>query len=230
MRVQTNNVSCEGALELMSPFIDSMVGTEEAESLRSHLAECTSCRRQLQSFVSLRNLFAGVEPVPVPEDLQLDTRVKLSHERLNNIRDRWQARFDNILKPFAMPAVMGVVLTLLGFGMVFGGLTSPRTVLAEDGQGVFVAGIHLPPSTSESTLRRFGAASASPALEDALSIQGEINNNGKIDDFKVIAGARSPGVDQWLQELVLLSQFKPATHWGLPVRSRIILSFVTVRG
>jgi hypothetical protein len=29
---------------------------------------------------------------------------------------------------------------------------------------------------------------------------------------------------------VLFSQFKPATHWGLPVRSRIILSFVTVRG
>ncbi len=119
MRVQSN-ISCEAALELMSPFIDSMVAVEESESLRSHLSECTSCRRQLQSFVSLRNVFASVEPVPVPEDLQLETRVKLSHERLYNIRDRWQARFDNILKPFAMPAVMGIVLTLLGFGILLG--------------------------------------------------------------------------------------------------------------
>ena len=229
MRVQSN-VSCEAALELMSPFIDSMVGVEESESLRSHLAECSSCRRQLQSFISLRNLFAGVEPVPVPEDLQLETRVKLSHERLHSVRDWWRARFDNILKPLAMPAVMGIVLTLVGFGVLFGGLNSPRAVIMEDGQGVFVAPIYQPPSTPELTLRRLGAASVSPAMVDALSIQGELNNRGQIDDFKVIAGARSAGVDQWLQELVLLSQFKPATHWGLPVRSRIILSFVTVRG
>jgi putative zinc finger protein len=226
-----SNISCEAALELMSPFIDSMVGVEEAESLRSHLAECTSCRRQLQSFVSLRNLFAGVEPVPVPEDLQLETRVRLSHERLYDIRDRWQARFDNILKPFAMPAVMGIILTLLGFGILFGGLTSPRTVIAESGQSVFVAPIYQPPSTLESTLRRLEGASVSPALSDALSMQVEVNPRGRIDEFKVISGARSPGVDQWLQELVLLSQFKPAvSRWGLPVRSRIILSFVTVRG
>jgi anti-sigma factor RsiW len=229
MRVQSN-VSCEAALELMSPFIDSMVGVEEAEALRSHLAGCTSCRRQLQSFISLRNLFAGVEPVPVPEDLQLETRVRLSHERLYNRRDRWQTRFDNILKPFAMPAAMGIVLTLLTFGVLFGGLSSPRTVVAEEGHGVFVAGIYQPPSTPASTVIRLQGASVSPALVDALSIQGELNNRGQIDDFKVIAGARSPGVDQLLQELVLLSQFKPATHWGLPVRSRIILSFVTVRG
>lgn len=229
MRVQSN-ISCEAALELMSPFIDSMVGMDEAESLRSHLAECRSCRRQLQSFISLRNLFAGVEPVPAPEDLQLDTRVKLSHERLNNVRDRWQARFDNILKPFAVPAVMGIALTLLGFGILLGSFTAPRTVIAEDGQGVFVAGIYQPPSTPEPTLRRLGATSVSPELRDAVSIQGELNNRGQIDDFKVISGARSQGVDQLLQELVLFSQFRPATHWGLPVRSRIILSFVTVRG
>jgi hypothetical protein len=226
-----SNISCEAALELMSPFIDSMVGVEEAESLRSHLAECTSCRRQLQSFVSLRNLCAGVEPVPVPEDLQLETRVRLSHERLYNIRDRWQARFDNMLKPFAMPAAMGIVVTLLAFGILFGGLTSPRTVIAENGHGVFVAPIYLPPSTPESTLRRLEGASVSPALSDALSMQVEVNPRGRIDEFKVIAGARSPGVDQWLQELVLFSQFKPAvSRWGLPVRSRVILSFVTVRG
>ena len=229
MRVQSN-ISCEAALELMSPFIDSMVAVEESESLRSHLSECTSCRRQLQSFVSLRNVFASVEPVPVPEDLQLETRVKLSHERLCNIRDRWQARFDNILKPFAMPAVMGIVLTLLGFGILLGGLTSPDGVILEDGRGVFEAGIYQPPSTPEPTLRRLGASASNPEMADALSIQSELNNRGQIDGFKVIAGTRSPGVDQWLQEFVLFSQFRPATHWGLPVRSRIILSFVTVRG
>ena len=135
MRVQSN-ISCEAASELMSPFIDSMVSMDEADSLRSHLSDCKSCKRQLQSFISVRNVVAGVDPLPVPEDLQLETRIRLSHARQNNRGDQWQARFDNILKPFAMPAVMGVILTLLGFGILFGGLTAPRQVIAsEDGRG-----------------------------------------------------------------------------------------------
>jgi hypothetical protein len=228
MRVESN-ISCEAALELISPFIDSMVTVGAADSLQSHLSNCKSCKRQLQSLISLRNVIAGVEPVPVPEDLQLETRVRLSHARLHNRRDQWQAGFDNIFRPFAMPAVMGVILTLLGFGILFGGLTAPRQIIAsEDGQGVFVAGIYQPPGIPDSTLRRVGGVS--PELDNALSVQFELNTVGKSDDYKVIAGERSPGVDRWLQELVLFSQFKPATHWGLPVRSRIILSFVTVRG
>jgi hypothetical protein len=173
MRIESN-ISCEAALELMSPFIDSMVSVGAADSLQSHLSNCKSCKRQLQSFISLRNVIAGVEPVPVPEDLQLETRVRLSHARLHNRRDRWQAGFDNILRPFAMPAVMGVILTLLGFGILFGGLTAPRQVIAsEDGQGVFVAGIYQPPTTMDSTLRRLGGVS--PELDNALSVQFELN-------------------------------------------------------
>lgn len=219
------NISCEAALELMSPFIDSMVSLDEANSLRSHLSNCKSCKRQLQSFVSLRNVIAGAEPRPVPEDLQLETRVRLSHARQHNRRDRWQTHFDNILKPFAMPAVMGILLTLLGFGVLLGGLTAPRQVIAyEDGMADF----YQPPSTPDLTLRRLGGVNAD--LDSALSVQSELNTVGKIDEISIISGERSPGVDRWLQELVLFSQFKPATHWGLPVRSRIILSFVTVRG
>ena len=225
MRAQSN-ICCEAALELMSPFIDSMVAQEEADSLQLHVSKCKPCRRQLQSFISLRNVLAGTEPRTVPEDLQLETRVRLSHARLYDFRDRWQARFDNIFKPFAMPALMGVVITLLGFGVLLGSLAEPRPVMAEDGV-IFEAGVYQPPSTPDSTLRRLGV---SPELVDALSVQSELNTVGMIDDFKVISGERSAGVDQWLQELVLFSQFKPATHWGLPVRSRIILSFVTVRG
>ena len=227
MRVQS--VACETSLELMSPFIDSMIAAEDSEFLQSHLSGCKSCRRQLQSFISLRNLVAGVESVPLPEDLQLETRVKLSHERLNNTRERWEDWFNNIFKPFAMPAAMGVVVTLLAFGMVLASLSSShQQLVADESQGVFITGIYQPPTTPDPTLRRLGA-SVSPDL-DALSIQGELNSRGQIDDFEVIGGSRSPHVDQWLQELVLFSQFRPATHWGLPVRSRIILSFVTVRG
>jgi hypothetical protein len=229
MKAQLSMISCDAAQELMSPFVDSMVTVEEAESLRSHASECGPCRRQLQSFLSVRNLISGLAPVPAPEDLQLETRVRLSHERRRNRLDRLQSRFDNILRPFAVPAFMGMALTLLGFGILLGSLATPRDVMANNIRSSSLVGVYEFPKTTDPTLRRLGAI-ASPELDQVLGIQTEVSRSGRIDDFSIIAGKRTPGVDQWLQELVLFSQFRPATYWGLPVRSRVIISFVTVRG
>ncbi len=217
-------------MELMSPFIDSMVTPEESERLRSHLPECAPCSRQLQVYISLRNLVAGVEPVPVPADLQLETRVRLSRERLPNDRNRWQARIDNILKPLAVPAVMGVAVSLMAFVILFGSLFAPREVHAKDDglSGPLVA-TYEPPQTTTPTVKRFGRT-VSPDLDQALSIQTDLNDKGLVVDYSIIGGSRSANVDQWLQEVLLLAQFRPATSWGNPVPSRVILSFVNVRG
>lgn len=222
-----SNISCDAALEFISPFIDSMVSAEQAETLRAHLADCARCRRELQSLASLRTLMAGVEPIPVPEDLQLETRIKLSHARSRNVREWWQSRIDNVLKPFAIPAVMGVVVTVIGFGILFGGLMSHART-ADDLRPVAI--VYQQPRGTDSTMMRLGRVQP-PMLDQALSIQAEMNDAGQIDGISVIGGTRSHGNDRWLQELVLLSQWRPATtYWGLPVRSRVILSFVTVRG
>jgi hypothetical protein len=226
MKVSTS-ISCDAALELMSPFIDSMVAADESEYLRAHVEECAACRRQLQAFVSLRTLMAGSEPVCVPEDLHLETRVLLSHERSRNSGERWRTRLDNALRPFAVPAAAGIVVTVLCFGILLGSLTPSRQAKTEELRDV--ATVYQQPQATDWVLRRLGAIQ-SPDLDQAFAIQGEVNNDGRIDSVLVLAGNRSPSVDQWLQELVLLSKFKPATLWGLPVRSRIILSFVTVRG
>jgi len=222
-----NSISCDTARELISPFIDSAVSSPDADTLRLHLSDCPDCRHELQSLASLRTLMAGVEPVAVPEDLQLETRILLSHERSRNVRAWWQNRIDNVLKPFAVPAVMGVMLTLVGFAVLLSSL-SGRSAYAANTRAVAI--IYQQPQSTDNTLLRMAAVQP-PVLDQAFSIQGEINGDGRIDDYSVISGTRSHGNDPWLQELVLLSQWRPATsYWGLPVRSRVILSFVTVRG
>ncbi len=221
--------ACDAAMELMSPFIDSMVTTEEAERLRSHVSDCAPCARQLQAFISLRNLVAQAEPVAVPEDLQLDTRLRLSRERRPNDRNRWQARIDNILKPLAVPAVMGVSLSLMGIVVLFGSLVATREVQAKPSLVEPLVATYEPPRTTTPTAKRF-SRTMSPDLEQALSIQTEVSDEGRIVDYTIIGGTRSAHVDQWLQEVLLLAQFRPATSWGNPVPSRVILSFVNVRG
>ena len=82
-------------------------------------------------------MIAGAEPCRYQKIFSSRLESGCRTRGFTTVGDRWQARFDNILKPFAVPAVMGVILTLLGFGILLGGLTAPRHLMAEDGQGVF---------------------------------------------------------------------------------------------
>src|SRR5690242_20446041 len=88
LRGHSEHLDCGAAQELMSPFIDSMATPAEVENLQQHLSGCEPCHRQLQSFISVRSLLRRSEQPPVPADLVLDSRVKLSQERHSNYIER----------------------------------------------------------------------------------------------------------------------------------------------
>jgi hypothetical protein len=49
-------------------------------------------------------------------------------------------------------------------------------------------------------------------------------------DYNILSGRRSPAVDRWIKEVLSLAQFTPATAFGKPVVSTIILTSIDVRG
>src|SRR5262249_54591755 len=109
--VAMSTLKCSGAEKLMSPFIDSMVTPQEAQSLEGHVRHCDPCRRQLQSFISMRSLMARIETPALPEDMVLETRVRLSQARNTNLLVRLENRINYLLKPMVVPVVLGVSLT-----------------------------------------------------------------------------------------------------------------------
>src|SRR5262245_13290392 len=108
-----SRVDCYSIQQLMSPFIDSMVTSEETERVESHVALCQPCLRQLQSFISMRSLVARMEAPPMPADMVLETRVRLSHARNDNFLVRLENRLNNVLKPLVVPVLLGTSLTML---------------------------------------------------------------------------------------------------------------------
>src|SRR5262245_19450047 len=127
-----SRAECGSIQNLMSPFIDSMVTAKEAERVESHVAACEPCLRQLQSYISMRSLIARIDTPPLPEDMVLETRVRLSHARNTNFLLRFENRLHNFLKPMIVPALFGTALTMLLFGGLLGSLTSESTtVLAQ---------------------------------------------------------------------------------------------------
>jgi hypothetical protein len=213
----------------MSPFIDSMVTAEEAASVESHVAVCNPCQRLLQSYISMRSLVARIEAPPVPEDMILETRVRLSHARNDNFLVRLENRLNNVLKPLVVPVLLGTSLTMLLFGVLLGSLTRESTVLAHDRfEEPPVYRLFQPVRTTNPNWVRF-AFNAKQRTDEMLTIETHVGEEGRVIDYQVISGPQNPEVNSWIRQVLSLAEFTPATAFGKPVESRIILSFVAVR-
>jgi hypothetical protein len=226
------DVSCRSAQSLMSPFIDSMATPEEVAKLELHLNACEPCQRQLQSYISIRNFVARAsQPLP-PMDLVLETRVKLSQERHKNYLARLENRLANVLKPIAIPAIAGVSLTMLFFGVLLGAMISNTTVMARDRVSTVnedhTTGLYKPVRTTNLTMIRF-AGSDTNMLAEPVMIETHVGETGRVLGYKIISGEDTPEVEQFVREQILLATFTPATAFGKPVESMIILSFVAVK-
>jgi hypothetical protein len=219
---------CGSVQKLMSPFIDSMVTAQEAARLEGHVAACEPCHRQLQSYISMRSLVARIETPAMPEDLVLETRVRLSHARNKNFLIRLENRLNYVLKPLIVPVLLGVSLTMLMSGILLGSLASTSTVLVQGRlaeQPLFA--LYKPVRTSDPNWIQFAKTKQAP--EEPLTVETHVGDEGRVIDYQVISGPQSPEVTGWLRQMLSLAQFTPATSFGKPVESRIILSFVAVR-
>jgi hypothetical protein len=224
-----SRVDCYPIQQLMSPFIDSMVTTEEAARLESHVAFCQPCQRQLQSYISMRSLVARIEAPPVPEDMILETRVRLSHVRNDNFLVRFENRLNNVLKPLVVPVLLGTSLTMLLFGVLLGSLTRESTVLAHDRfEEPPVYRLFQPVRTTNANWIRL-ASNAKQRSDEMLTIETHVGEEGRVIDYQVISGPQNAEVNSWIRQVLSLAEFTPATAFGKPVESRIILSFVAVR-
>ena len=219
-------VACGAAQQVMSSFIDSMASPEEIELLESHLVVCEACQRQLQAYRSVKNLMLSAVKPEVPGDLVLETRVRLSRLRNANPAAWVEAVFENLLKPLALPAIAGISTTLLFFVVLLGSFSTPEVMAASDR-------LHDPPGylykrvrAGEPTMRRF--MDNQPVLNQPLTVETEVGENGRVIHYVILSGPEDPKVDRWLREMLFYSEFKPATLFGRPVHSRIILSFVGV--
>jgi len=231
-RKENGQVDCRTAQQLMSPFIDSMATAGEVEKLELHVTTCEPCQRQLQSYISIRNLLTRVEQPAIPVDLVLETRVRLSQERHNNYLERFENRVSNMLRPIALPAIAGVSLTMLFFGVLLGAMISNTTVMAHDRVRVpdnhANVSLYQPVRTTNLTMIQF-AGSDTREFQEPLMIETHVGDTGRVLDYKIISGEESPEAVRFIREQLSLATFTPATAFGRPVDSKIILSFVAVK-
>lgn len=218
---KARELDCEQAQETMSAFIDSMTSQEEAQELEVHVAGCPTCRRQLQGYISLRNFVARVPAPALPADLALEARIRLSHARTDDLRTRLNAQVANVLKPHVLPAAAGVLATCFCFAFLLGSFQASPSRPEND---VSLLWIQTQPRAADPLMLQLAAL----GLDD-VTVDVAIDKKGKAFSTVILNGPDDPLVDQWLKDVLMLGEFRPATIYGRPVPSRLVLSFVGVQ-
>ena len=222
-------MTCMQSKSMLSAYLDGAVTGKQMQGLDRHLRECSACQSEYESLRHTQLVLARLGPARVPEDLSLKLRLAISHEasrRRTSQIGNLILHVQNALRAFMVPATTGLVATVLVFGVLIGLLTSPPPVHANasDVPLMFSTDPELQPSS-------FGF-SMGVASEDSLVIQAYVDANGRVQDYRIIAGSQSPRDIHELRNMLILTTFRPATWMGMPRPGTAILSFskISVKG
>jgi hypothetical protein len=214
---------------MLSAYLDGAVTGKQMQALDRHLRECSACEIEYESLRRTQLVLARLGSARVPEDLSLKLRLAISHEasrRRTSQIGNLILHVQNALRAFMVPATTGLVATVLVFGVLIGLLTSPPPVHANasDVPLMFSTDPELQPSS-------FGF-SMGVTSEDSLVIQAYVDANGRVQDYRIIAGSQSPRDIHELRNMLILTTFRPATWMGMPRPGTAILSFskISVKG
>ncbi len=237
-------MSCEKVQKSISAFIDLSLGEEERENVREHLEICRVCHRRAEQVSRLRSALRTLPVAAPPAILASRLRVMASHERARRLahmswsalwhfyRDRLKLHADNLMRPFALPIAGGVLSALFLFSMLV------PTLGQNLFRGNFVndvpISLYTQPALQE--VSPFGIttdARVDGSFPDTV-VEFTVDERGQITDYSIPAGKDSQQLEADIANLVLFSTATPATWFGQPTSSKMLVSFrrshIVVRG
>jgi hypothetical protein len=210
----------------MSSYLDGAVKRSELADIDRHLRGCEECTARYQSLSRTQKLVNSLGRKPAPPEVALKLRVALSQElarsqrsRLDTLRIHWQNAFNAIM----VPATAGLVTTIIIFGLLISFLYYPGPVsAATDVPTAF----YTPPELQFAPFElAMGVSNA-----DALIVEAYVDANGRVQDYRVLAGPEEmKSLPPELKNVLIFTTFRPATSFGRPTSSRAILSFSKIQ-
>jgi hypothetical protein len=196
------------------------IAESERMAMDAHLDDCRECVLH-QSEV--RSLHSGLRHLPVvsaPPMLNTRLRVLASRDRSRRLVRRdfasWIAEqkalakllFDNLLRPFAVPAAGGILASCLCFGIVVDNLHVPQ-----DWDNDLPVGVSTEVAVDEWSPFTYGN-------KDVL-VQLSVDSQGHVTDYELPQAAHASSEElQEIGNLVLYSTFSPAVRLGRRIASK----------
>lgn len=192
----------------------------------------SQARQILDNDAALRSGLRGLPRPAAPAGLTTNLRVIASRERQRNVRrqsvraileawrERLHFRFENVMRPLAVP-VAGGLFSAVALFTTFVAPTYP--VRAQHAFDV---------PTQLSTEARVKDYSTIGHADGDVLVEVTVDEKGQMVDYQIIAGATAE--PRHLENFLVFTTFVPATTFGRPISSKLRLwlssAYIDVKG
>jgi hypothetical protein len=215
---------CKAVRPDLWDYAAGMLPVAEHSAVDTHLDACRDCDRCLADVSSLRSGFRQLPVQAVPSLVATRLQVIASRERSRRLlrlspsawlRDKLSTammRFDNFLRPVAVPATGGLLASCLCFSLIAHTLQL-RPYLGDSTNDDMPIGLY-----TEMTIDDVSPFTCS---KKDVTVQVTVDANGNVTDYSMPQSA-NPSAEELKEigNLVLYSTFTPATRFGQRVSSK----------
>jgi hypothetical protein len=227
-----NDFNCKAVRGSLWDYASGMLDDTARHGIEQHLNRCRECVLHNGEVRSLRTGLRHLPSVNVPGILQTRLRVLASRERARRAVRRdfasWLADqkvrarlfFDNLLRPFAVPAAGGILASCLCFGIVADNLRIPM-----DWENDLPIGISTEVAIDE--LSPFSCGGRD------VEVNLSVDSQGHVTDYELLNVAHASREElQEVGNLVLYSTFSPAVRMGRRVASKriFLIGHISIKG
>ena len=231
---------CSNIRDSFSGYLDGAVSGHEMQTIAAHLEGCTACGQEFEEWKAMQRTLASLKTPKAPEDLGLRLRLAISREqaaRQSSWRDSVSLLWENTLRPLSVKAFgrRGVRGDPDGGDRVAAGRGASaergsgqrRAAGCDYGSALFVLGGD---TASDRTLGQGWRLREYDRGRGAGEQPG-----GRVYDYNMLTppdGPQAGAIQEQIVDQLLVSVFKPASVFGVPVKGRVVLTFagVSVRG
>lgn len=222
---------CRKVQSSFSAYLDGAVSGRQMQRIAKHLEGCAECNSEFSALRTMQQSLATLGPAKAPADLGLRLRLAISHEqarRTSNWRDSLSLKWENAVRPMLLQVsagFVGAVLLVGSIGLLLGMVAAPEPVMANDEPlGAMTAPHFLYSTTSPEDI-----VSDQNSL---IVVEAFINADGRVYDYNIVSGPEDQAVRNQIANHLLMSVYQPASVFGAPVRSQVVLTFsgISVHG
>lgn len=225
-------MKCTETRSMLSSYLDGAVTGRQMRDLASHLQECSPCGAEYALLRGTQQLLERAGRRPAPADLAFRLRVALAREAATQARRQtfgyWWGRLEDTLNGMMLPATAGVLSAVVFFGIMIGFFALPPDLTAS-GQDVPTM-LYTPAQLANFPVEP-GVATA---ITDSVAVEALVDENGRVQDYRILSAPTDSHAElrPRLNKVMIFTTFRPATTFGRPTASRVVLSFskINVKG
>ncbi len=215
-------MTCRSARNQLSSYLDGALGLGSRWLLRRHLSSCLACFAEYENRAGLKEWVGEWAPVPFPLLVRARVLIRVSQSLAGRSWESLTAGARNFMRPLAIPAVGGVLSAVMLFAGFFADIAFIRGSLHDDVPLTYLTKAWI----TAPTLAEIPVFTS----EHDITVEAFIDRDGRVYDVRMLPlTALSPAAElkikSHVRNILLTTQFDPATKFGQPVFGRVLMAF-----